>query len=192
MLPGVMRSHAGAGTSRGVVLAAYLSESRWLSAAVRALTRAATQNFCGQYLVRFSRPRETSCIAASVDGCSTNTACLQHMQLGRFARSVGQHVRERSGGLQSNYKAAKTGVSALELSCGIRKTGPLPGPQLNCPHGLCSAAAITRSWFWTEPSILLQLPCVFIHLKPARSRTKFEHCRNQQDGRRLGSPGKSL
>ena len=98
----------------GVVLAAYLSESRWLSVAVRALTRAATENFCGHYLVRFLRPRETSCIAASVDGCSTNTACLQHMQLGRFAGSVGQHVRERSGGLQSNSKAAKTGVSEFD------------------------------------------------------------------------------
>ena len=116
MLSGVMRSHSGAGTTRRRRFSSVSLREQVALVAIRALTRAATQNFCGQYLVRFSRPRETSCIAASVDGCSTKHSLpIQHAQ-NRFAGagSVGQDVRERSRGSQSNSKAAKTGVVELD------------------------------------------------------------------------------
>ena len=141
MLPGVMRSHSGAGTTRRRRFSSVSLREQVALCSYSSLTRRATQNFCGQYLVRFSRPRETSCIAASVDGCSTNTACLQHMQLGRFAGSVGQHVRERSGGLQSNSKAAKTGVGELHAIVRGQENRSPPRPSIKLP----SRAVFRRS-----------------------------------------------
>ena len=114
MLPGVMRSQSGAGTTRRRRFSSVSHREQVALWSYQALKRRCHAEFCGQYLVRFSRPRETICIAASVTRCSTNTACPCSMQLGRFAGSVGQHVRERSGGLQSNSKATNRGVGELD------------------------------------------------------------------------------
>ena len=158
----------------GVVLAAYLSESRWLSVAIRALTRTATQNFCGQYLVRFSRPRETSCIAASVDGCSINTVCCPCSMQNRFvAGSVGQHVRERSGGLQSNSKATNRGVGELDAIVRGQENRSPPPQTLGLAGWPCAAAAITRV-AWRRQ---ITLPCCcwrFTHGNPPR--WSYRHC----------------
>ena len=66
------------------------------------------------------------------------------MQLGRFAGSVGQHVRERSGGLQNSSKAAKTGVGELDAIVRVHLFCQPECTFLTRPHGRYTVEAITR------------------------------------------------
>ena len=155
----------------GVVLAAYLSESTWLSVAIRALTRTATQNFCGQYLVRFSRPRETSCIAASVDGCSTNTACraaCKTCKTGLLPRVLASTFRERSGGLQSNSKATNRGVGELDAIVRGQENRSPPPQTLELAGKPSAVASITTLGVWRRQITVTCCCWRLTHGKPAR------------------------
>ena len=80
------------------------------------------------------------------------------MQLGRFAGSVGQHVRERSGGLQSNSKAAKTGVGELDAIVRGQENRSPPPQTLGLAGWPCAAAAIRKLGVATPNYCDLRLP----------------------------------
>ena len=154
----------------GVVLAAYLSESRWLSVAVRALTRDATQDFCGQYLVRFSRPREravlqraSTCVALTQPA---HAACSKTGLPGVLARTF------ESGpvALKATPRRQKQGWGALCYRAGSGKQVP-SSSDLGLAGWPCAAAAITKAGRGDARLLCLEGARRFTHKKRRTSRT---------------------